>query len=429
MQKEYKGSEKSVKTEKVRIGVFGGGRGISMIEFCTFYDEAELVAICDMNEKVLEDCRKFLKKYDKENSVTLYKTFDEFIEHDMDAVVLANFATEHAPYAIRCLDKGLHVLSDISPVQCMKEAVELVEAVERSGKVYAFGENCCYFPGVMKMRENYRAGKYGKVLYAEGEYIHDCSSIWHKITYGDRNHWRNRMYATFYCTHSIGPIIHITGEKPVSVVGYELPLSPRLLDLGYLKGTAGIEMITTESGAVIRSTHGDMHKYGLWYSLYGTLGAVETDRKGEHAYNIVNEWFEEKLTTNAIEHELNAANKMIEMHGGADYYEMHYFIDKILGRDDGGQLIDVYEALDMFLPGLIAYKSVFQGNIPLEVPDLRKKEMRDKYRNDVWCVDPKVAGDQVVPSYSKGNPEIPDSVYEKVAQKYKEECEKAEEQN
>lgn len=429
MQKEYKGSEKSVKTEKVRIGVFGGGRGISMIEFCTFYDEAELVAICDMNEKVLEDCRKFLKKYDKENSVKLYKTFDEFIEHDMDAVVLANFATEHAPYAIRCLDKGLHVLSDISPVQCMKEAVELVEAVERSGKVYAFGENCCYFPGVMKMRENYRAGKYGKVLYAEGEYIHDCSSIWHKITYGDRNHWRNRMYATFYCTHSIGPIIHITGEKPVSVVGYELPLSPRLLDLGYLKGTAGIEMITTESGAVIRSTHGDMHKYGLWYSLYGTLGAVETDRKGEHAYNIVNEWFEEKLTTNAIEHELNAANKMIEMHGGADYYEMHYFIDKILGRDDGGQLIDVYEALDMFLPGLIAYKSVFQGNIPLEVPDLRKKEMRDKYRNDVWCVDPKVAGDQVVPSYSKGNPEIPDSVYEKVAQKYKEECEKAEEQN
>ena len=60
---------------------------------------------------------------------------------------------------------------------------------------------------------------------------------------------------------------------------------------------------------------------------------------------------------------------------------------------------------------------------------LRKKEMRDKYRNDVWCVDPKVAGVQVVPSYSKGNPEIPDSVYEKVAQKYKEECEKAEEQN
>ena len=76
MQKEYKGSEKSVKTKKVRIGVFGGGRGISMIEFCTFYDEAELVAICDMNEKVLEDCRKFLKKYDKDKQYYLV-VYDE----------------------------------------------------------------------------------------------------------------------------------------------------------------------------------------------------------------------------------------------------------------------------------------------------------------------------------------------------------------
>lgn len=412
--------------KKVKIGVFGGGRGISMIEFCTFYDEAELVAICDMNEKVLDDCRAFLKKHGKEGRVALYRDFEDFIKCDMDAVVLANYATEHAPYAVRCLDLGLHVLSDISPVQCMKEAVELVEAVERSGKVYAFGENCCYFPGVMKMRENYRAGKYGQVLYAEGEYIHDCSSIWHKITYGDRNHWRNRMYATYYCTHSIGPILHITGEKPVSVVGYELPLSLRLLDLGYLKGTAGIEMITTASGAVIRSTHGDMHKYGLWYSLYGTIGAAETDRKGESAYNVVNEWFNEKLTTDNISHSLSAANKMIEMHGGADYYEMHYFIQKILGRDDGGQSIDVYEALDMFLPGLIAYKSVFAGNKPLEIPDLRTKEARDKYRNDVWCVDPKVAGKDAVPSYSKGNPVIADSVYEKVAEMYRKECEQAE---
>lgn len=417
--------DKNEQKKKVKIGVFGGGRGISMIEFCTFYDAAELVAICDKNDVVLDSCRRFLKKYNAEEKVTLYKNFDEFVEHDMDAVILANYATEHAPFAIRCLDKGLHVLSDIAPVQCLKEAVELVEAVERSGKVYAFGENCCYFPGVMKLREEYRAGKFGKLLYAEGEYIHDCSSIWHKITYGEREHWRNKMYATFYCTHSIGPIIHATGEKPKTVVGYELLPSPRLTNLGYLKGTAGIEMITTQSGAVIRSTHGDMHKYGLWYSLYGTIGCAETDRKGDAAYNVVNEWFEEKLTTTVADHTLEEAKKMIEMHGGADYYEMRYFINRITGEGDSEQLIDVYEALDMFLPGLIAYKSVFQGNIPLEVPDLRDPKMRDKYRNDTFCVDPAVAGDQVVPSYSKGNPDIPDEVYEKVAAMWAEECKKA----
>ena len=407
----------------VKIGVFGGGRGMAMVQFCAVYEQAQLVAICDKDEEVLFKVRRYLKKNGLEDKVTLYKSFDDFIKHDMDAVVLANYAHQHAPFAIRCLDAGLHVLSDISPVQCMSEAVELVEAVERSGKVYAFGENCCYFPGVMQMRENYRKGKYGQVLYAEGEYVHDCASIWHKITYGEREHWRNKMYATFYCTHSIGPIIHVTGEKPVSVVGYELPLSQRLLDLGYLKGTAGIEMITTASGAVIRSLHGDLHKYGLWFSLYGTEGAVETDRKGD-TYKVVNEWFDEKLTTTNATHFIEDAEKMIKMHGGADFYEMHYFIQKILGNDDDGQLIDVYEALDMFLPGLLAYKSVFEGNKPIEVPDFRDKSVRERYRNDRWCVDPEVAGDQVVPSYSKGNPEIDDSVYERVAEMWREECER-----
>ena len=31
------------------------------------------------------------------------------LEHDMDAVVLANFATEHAPFAVKALEKGFHV--------------------------------------------------------------------------------------------------------------------------------------------------------------------------------------------------------------------------------------------------------------------------------------------------------------------------------
>jgi hypothetical protein len=84
----------------------------------------------------------------------------------------------------------------------------------------------------------------------------------------------------------------------------------------------------------------------------------------------------------------------------------------------------VYEALDMFLPGLLAYKSVFEGNKPIEVPDFRDKSVRECYRNDRWCVDPEVAGDQVVPSFSKGNPEIDDSVYERVAMMWKEECER-----
>ena len=59
----------------------------------------------------------------------------------MDAVILANFANEHAPYAIRLLNSGRHVASEVLAVKDMAEAVALTVAVEQSGEVYAYLEN------------------------------------------------------------------------------------------------------------------------------------------------------------------------------------------------------------------------------------------------------------------------------------------------
>ena len=48
----------------------------------------------------------------------------------------------------------------------------------------------------------------------------------------------------------------------------------------------------------------------------------------------------------------------------------------------------------------------------MQIPDLRKKEERDKWRNDVACTYKKVAGDQVWPCRKDGNPKIDAEVYE-----------------
>ena len=119
--------------KKVRIGVLGAYHGTSMINYCKRADHA---------------------------------------------VVLANYANEHAPFAIRCLKKGLHVFSEVLPAQNMKEAVALVEAVEESGLVYAYGENYCYIPAPYEMKKLYESGEIGEFEYGEGEYIHNCEPIW-----------------------------------------------------------------------------------------------------------------------------------------------------------------------------------------------------------------------------------------------------------
>ena len=104
-------------------------------------------------------------------------------------------------------------------------------------------------------------------------------------------------------------------------------------------------------------------------------------------------------------------------HGGSDFYTMYNFIEKLRGRDDM-DVIDVYEAMDMFLPGMFAYRSLLAGGIPQDIPNLRDPEEREKWRNDTQCTDPKVAGDMLMPSYSKGNPDIPQETYDKVRASY-----------
>ena len=126
--------------EKVRIGVLGAYRGGTMIEYCEKASNAQLVAVCDKYPGALEK----IKEEINDDSVTYYSDFEDFIKHDMDAVVLANYANEHATFAIRLLNSGRHVLSEVLPCETMAQAVALIEAVEENGRVYAYAENYCY---------------------------------------------------------------------------------------------------------------------------------------------------------------------------------------------------------------------------------------------------------------------------------------------
>lgn len=416
--------------KKVKIGVLGAYRGTSMINYCKRAENAEVVAICDKNPKLLEQHRQLAEGLE----IAFYDCFDDFIKHDMDAVVLANYANEHAPFAIRALKAGKHVFSEVLPVQTMKEAVELIETVESTGLVYAYGENYCYMPATYEMKKLYREGKIGEFEYGEGEYVHNCEPIWPSITYGESDHWRNNMYSTFYCTHSIGPIVHITGLRPVSVVGFESTKNERNLRGGAKAGLFGMEMITFENGGIMKSLHGGLYKNSIWYTVYGSKGRMECAREDACAGHI------HKIYVNADEYEGGYATKKLEAynpikpmdeqtkgfgHGGSDFYSMYYFIEKINGAPDA-DTIDVYEALDMFLPGMFAYRSILEGGIPKEIPNLRDPAVREIWRNDTACTDPKAAGEQLLPTSVLGTPEIPESIYDKMKALWDEECENKE---
>lgn len=375
------------KRKKVKIGVFGAGRGMTLINILAEHPHAQLVAVCDQYEESLKQCRKTAEETD--SNISLYSDFDKFFEHEMDAVVLANYANDHAPYAIKFLLSGRHVLSELMPAISLSQAVSLVEAVEKSGMIYSYGENCCFYATTLEMKRLYRQGEIGEFVHGEGEYIHDCEDIWPVLTHGQKDHWRNKMFSTFYCSHSLGPILTITGTRPVKVTGYEAPRVDSMKKLGYNSGISAMEIIQMDNGATVKSLHGGLRREPSlhWFGVYGTDGVLETDRWHEsedrlHFFKRGSTLTDAEMSYRAKFHDRNDLLDRIKDHGGSDVFIIHNFIEKILGNPDGENCVDVYQALDMSIPGLLAYKSICNGNIPYEVPDFRNPESRKRCLED-----------------------------------------------
>ncbi len=405
--------------KRLRVGVFGAVRGIAMIHIILKHPDAELAAVCDRSEAVREEVLHTAKSYGVED-LPIFSDFDDFLACDMDAVILTNCANEHVPFAIRCLKAGKHVLSEVQACETPAQAVALIEAVEEAGLVYAYAENYCYMSHTFEMQKRYRSGELGRVLYAEGEYIHDCSSIWPRLTHGDREHWRNTTYANFYCSHSLAPILTITGLRPVAVNGFEMPPSEDMRSLG-CPFSSGIEMVTLEGGAKVKSIHGYLKRTpgSVNYQLYCERGMMETGRLApsrslnlykEGAVRCQGHWEQFEPVSDIM----TDLAKECPGHGGSDLYPVHFFLEKILGRPGGAYSIDVYTAVDISLCGIFAHRSMLEGGNTLLIPNLRLPEERDAWRHDNACTNPAVAGDALLPRTSYPGDPIPDSVYENV---------------
>ena len=151
----------------IKIGIFGLGRGSDYFEHFTA-NGGEIVAVCDRNEQKLEETRSKLGE-----TLTTYTDFDAFLNHEgMEAVYVSNVFHEHAPYAVRCLEKGIHVLSECLSNATMAEGVALVRAAEKSHAVYMLAENYPYMIYNREMKRVFEGGTLGDLLFAEGEYNH-----------------------------------------------------------------------------------------------------------------------------------------------------------------------------------------------------------------------------------------------------------------
>ena len=367
----------------IRVGVVGVKRGISFAAAAPQVG-MELVALCDIWDKGLKDARKRFPK------VATYSDFDKFLEHDMDAVVLANYFHEHAPLAIKALRAGMHVMSETSACKTLGEAAELSRTVEKTRKVYMLAENYCYFAYNQEMRRLYRAGEVGEVRFAECEYNHPCDSWTLNVLSPGLNHWRNWIPSTYYCTHALGPIMFITGTRPVMVNALAVARSQKDTVRDHVRRNDPGSMILCrmENGAVVHVFGLMLRGHSVWYRIHGSRGLMENLRHGNQGMlRVVHEPWDMKKGDQreriyAPEFPVHPDLARQAGHGGGDFFTTYYFGEAI--RTGRRPWLDVYRGLDMSVVGIQAWKSALCDGVPLEVPDFRKESARKHYEGENW---------------------------------------------
>jgi predicted dehydrogenase len=365
---------------RLKMGIWGLGRGLSFFKTCQALN-IDVVAGCDFNQHMRDQFS------DVQPKAYVTDDADQFLSQDFDAVLLATFCPAHTDDAIRCMNAGKHVLSEVTSFHTMAEGVRLVEAVEASGKVYHLSENYPFSAANMWLARKWREGLFGELMYAEYEYVHECRSLAYTyidgepINPGNQAHsWRSWLNFHYYNTHSLGPMMHITGLRPTRVVA--LPSTPSLA--GYLMsaqdGMGGVtpSLINMSNGAVVRNLMGattnDTHQQRIW----GTLGSSEII-DGELRLRLGASGGGPK---HAITPHWDALGELAEQtgHGGGDFWTLYNFTREILEGEPG--FFDVYTAADCTIPGIQAYRSSISEGQPFEVPDFRDPASRAAYRDD-----------------------------------------------
>ncbi len=146
---------------KVRVAVAGAGYwGINHVRAFARVPDAELVAVCDPDDKALQRAAGLAPR------ARLVKSLDEVLAAtDIDAVVLATPAPDHARSARAAFAAGKHVFVEKPLALSPADAEQVVEASRRAGKTLMVGHLMLYHPGYERLRSLVLGGELGKLLY------------------------------------------------------------------------------------------------------------------------------------------------------------------------------------------------------------------------------------------------------------------------
>jgi hypothetical protein len=264
------------KLERVRVGVIGTGeRGSSLIPLLLAIEDAELIAICDIDPVSLDNARARIGAAGKA-PVEVYTGSDDayrkLLERDdIDAVVICTPWRWHAPMSIEAMQADKHAFVEVPMATTMDELWQMVEVSESTRKHCMMMENVCYGRDEMMVLNMVQTGLFGELTHGEGAYIHDLRWQMKEIerkTGSWRTHYHTTMRGNIYPTHGLGPVAQYMGinrgdrfdfmtsmSSPALgravYAGREFPAGHERNRLNFVKGDLNSTLVQTVNGRSI----------------------------------------------------------------------------------------------------------------------------------------------------------------------------------
>ena len=159
---------KPVSDRKIRVGIVGYG-------VCKFgalfgFQDHPNVTVAAVSDLFPDRCQALAKACRCEKT---YPSLEELVKDDgLEAVFVATDAPSHAKHCIDVLRHGKHVACAVPAVfGSVDDAHSLLAAVKSSGRKYMMFETSAFREDCNAMRQIYRAGGFGKLIYTEGSII------------------------------------------------------------------------------------------------------------------------------------------------------------------------------------------------------------------------------------------------------------------
>lgn len=344
---------KPVSDRKVRVGIVGYGVCRFGAAF-SFQDHpnVEIVAVSDLFP---DRCAALAKVC---RCGKTYPSLEEMVKDDtIEAIFTATDAPSHARHCLEVLGHDKHVATAVpATFGSLEEADMLFEAVKASGRKYMMFETSYYHADLHAMREIYKAGGFGKLVYSEGEYYHYTAQ-----PIDSYKGWRIGSPPQWYPTHSNAYYMGVTAGSFTEVSCMGMPSLTKWLQAenNRYKNPFGTEI------AMFRTSEGGMSRMAVSWDTPGFSGEMGRIRgqKGTFYENRY-QGLEKKLPNTdrpPLPPRVQAGG-----HGGSHGHLMHEFVTAIL--EDRKPLVDIAQALNMTVSGIVAHQSALKDGELMKIP-------------------------------------------------------------